>query len=52
MYRRQKNHILMIPLHYLRANARNITRRQFECDVTCFFVLISFVQMHSAVAVP
>ena len=42
----------MIPLYYLWAKANNIASSQFESDVLAFiFVLISFVDMHDAVAV-
>ena len=42
----------MIPLYYLWAKANNIASIQFESDVLAFiFVLISFVDMHDAVAV-
>ena len=49
---RQWSHPLMIPLHCLWAKSNNRTRGHFECDVTWFFVLMSFVHMHGAVVVP
>ena len=49
---RQWFYPLMIPLYYLWAKANNIASSQFESDVLAFiFVLISFVDMHDAVAV-